>query len=300
MKRIGFAFLLVLLAAFVVPTGVGVAGEQAKTAEKTAGAVDAAKLERFLRRFYGWPDTVQVSIGPFKPSPVAGLLETTVYLSQGGQKQEATFLVSADGQYLIPGTTLALNTDPFAVNRAKIELKDVPSIGSPLAPVAIVEYSDFQCTFCRGMSTVLREQVPKEFPQEVRVFYKDYPIPQIHPWAVPASALGRCIFKRYKTDAFWPYHDWVFANQPQLTTENFKGKALAFAKEKGLDTAQLGACMEQPEIKAEVDRDVAEGLSLGVSGTPTLFINGRRVVGNQPFAQLRQVIQAELDYVKGK
>ncbi len=290
--------VLILLSLLALPFGGAIAQEK-KAAEKAAAAPDAAKLERFLRRYFAWPDAVKVSIGPFKPSPVAGLLETAVKISHEGQQQETTFLVSTDGQYLLQGPPQNLNADPFASTRAKIQLKDAPSLGSPLAPVTIVEYADFQCNFCKATATVLKDQVLKQFPTDVRIVYKDFPLPQIHPWAMPAAALGRCIHKRY-ADSFWPYHDWAFANQPQLTVENFKQKALAFAKEKGLDADQLGACMEQPDARAEVDHALAEGQSLGISGTPTLFINGRRLVGSQSFAQLRQVIQTELDHTRGK
>ncbi len=296
-------FVCVLTAVLALFAGVVIAAEQAKTAEKApavpAASADAARLEKFMRRYYSWSDDIQVKIGPFKPSSVAGLLETTVQLSRGEQKQDTTFLVSADGHYLIQGQPVAISGDPFAAIRAKIDLKDIPSVGSPLAPVTIVEYSDFQCSFCRSLSPVLREQVFKEFPDSVRLYYKDFPLPQIHPWAAPAAALGRCIYKS-NAEVFWAYHDWAFANQSQLNPENFKDKATAFAKEKGLDAAKLGACMEEPVVKAEVNRAMTEGQSLGVTGTPTMFINGRRVVGNQPFAKLREVIQSELDYARGK
>ncbi len=287
------ASILILLALLVVPAGCARADEN-----KSAGP-DPAKLEKFLRRYYSWPDTVRVTVGAFKPSPIAGLLETTVKISHLGQEQETTFLVSSDGRHLLQGPPLQLSNDPFAATRAKIDVKDSPSLGSPLGQVTIVEYSDFQCGFCRGAASVLTKQVIQAFPRDVRFFYKDYPLPQIHAWAVPAAALGRCIHKRY-SDSFWQYHDWAFSSQSQLTPENFRQKALAFAKEKGMDTAELGACMEQPQIKAEVDRSFAEGEGLGVTGTPTVFINGRKLVGNQPFEQVRQVIQSELDYARGK
>ena len=289
----------VLLLLTILAGGAG-AAEPAKTADKNeVAAPDAARLERFLRRRFAWPATFQVTIAPFKPSPVAGLFETTVQVSHPDGKRELRYLVSADGQYLFQSSPLALSSDPFEETRAKIALKDVPSLGPRLAKVTVVEYSDFQCYYCRSAAPVLRTQLLKEFPTEVRLLFKDFPLAQVHPWAMPAAVLGRCIYKR-DADLFWPYHDWVFDNQQQLTPENFKEKGLEFAKERGMDAAHLGVCMDQPEAKAEVNRALAEGQSVGVRGTPTVFINGRRLVGFQSLAKLRQVIEAELEYLRGE
>jgi len=299
------AMLLMSLIGIALAMGTPARGQVASGAEKkpataaTPAALDSAQLELFLRRYFSWPNEVRVTISPLKPSVVAGLIEAKVKIVHQGQEQETTFLVSADGKHLLQGPPMELGGDPFAATRAKIVLKDSPSLGSPLAPVTIVEYSDFQCGFCRGAAQVLTGPVIRNFQGQVRLVYKDFPLTAIHAWATPAATLGRCIHKRYG-DGFWAYHDWVFFSQPQLTAENFKQKALAFAKEKGMDTADLGACMERPAVKAEVERSVAEAESVGVSGTPTLFINGRKVVGVQSFEQVRPAIQAELDYARGK
>ena len=220
-------------------------------------------------------------------------------VSQPGGKRKFPYLISADGEYLVQGSLLALTGDPFEATRAKIGLQNAPFLGSPLAQVTVVEYSDFQCSYCRAAASILKDQLLKKFPSQVRLVFKDFPLQQIHPWAVPAAALGRCI---HKSDAgsFWPYHDWVFANQTELTPENFKEKALAFATEQRMDAGQLGVCMDHAEARAEVDREVAEGQAVGVSGTPTLFINGRRMVGNQSADRLQRVIEAELEYLDSK
>jgi protein-disulfide isomerase len=292
--------LLLLLATLAMPLGSAIAAVQAgEPKRKEAAAPDSAKLERFLRRQNAWPASFQVKVGPFKPSPAAGVLETTVEVSHPGGKQKFSYLISADGEYLVKGSLSSLNEDPFEATRAKIDLQNAPSLGSPLAQVTVVEYSDFQCSYCRTAASTLKDQLLKKFPSQVRLVFKDFPLQRIHPWAVPAAVLGRCI---HKSDAgsFWPYYDWVFANQTQLTPKNFKEKALAFATEQGMDAGQLGVCMDQAEARAEVDRAVAEGQAVGVSGTPTLFINGRRMVGNQSADRLQRVIEAELEYLESK
>ncbi len=308
MKRLPGLLVLAAVSAAVAAgqTPAATAGDEKKpvvaasaaTSSPPAAVPDPVRIEKFLRRYYSWPEAVKVTVAPLQPSPIAGLLEAKVKISHQGQEQETTFLVSADGRHLVQGPPIAMVADPFAAIRAKIDVKDSPALGSPLAQVTIVEYSDFQCGFCRGAAQILTGPVIKNFSSDVRLIFKDYPLAQIHAWATPAATLGRCIYKRYG-DGFWPYHDWTFATQPQLTTQNFKQKALAFAKEKGMDTEHLGSCMDQPQIKAEVDRSMAEAESLGVTGTPTLFVNGRKVVGVQSFEAIREVIQAELSHVRG-
>lgn len=149
------------------------------------------------------------------------------------------------------------------------------------------------------MDALLRP-LPPQYGTQVRVVFKNFPLLQIHPWAMPGALLGRCIYKRYGEAAFWNYDVWAFGNQPQLNPQDFRQKALDWAKQSKMDSAQLGACMDQPETKAAVDHDIAEAQSLGVSGTPTLFINGRRSVGNLTLPQLKQIVDAELSYAQGK
>lgn len=293
MVRYLCAVLLLMLLS--VPLGCARAEEK-----KAAASPDPVKFAQFLRRYFSWPADISVIVGPFKPAPVTGLLETTVKISYQGQRQESTFLVSADGQYLIQGPAINMTADPFAETRKKIDLKGFPALGSPLAPVTIVEYGDLQCPFCKAIAGVLKDQLVPHFGGDVRLVFKDFPLTQIHPWAMQASLLGRCLVKRYGDESFWAYHDWVFANQQELNANNFKEKGFEFARTRSIDTAQLGTCMEQPDVKAEVNRSLEEAQSLGVTGTPTIFINGRRVVGNQPFQQLRQTVATELDYAKGQ
>lgn len=264
--------------------------------------VDTARLERFLRHYFAWPvELVNVKISPLKPSQVPGFLETTVEVSaKKGQSETQTepFLISNDGNHVLRGPALRLDQDPFRTTRDQIDLRNQPSFGALIPQVNIVEYSDLQCSYCKQMSNVLRQDVPREFPREVRVFFKDFPLTDIHPWAMDAAVAGRCIF-RQDPEAFWSYHDWAYQQQAQLTAENFREKALEFAGQRGLGIPKLVSCMLAGEARAEVERSFKEGKALGVSGTPTLFVNGRRLVGNQPLPALKQVIQTELEYAKG-
>jgi len=286
---------LTVLAALVLPAGCALAQEK-----KAGSGPDPATVERFLRRQYGWPQEVTVTIGPYRPSAIPGLLQTTVVVISQGKKHEALYLVTLDGQYLLPGPPFVLSSDPLAAVRAKMQLSESPSLGSPLAPVVIVEFSDLQCSFCKGMSGMLHSEIMPKYDGRVRLVFKDFPLPQIHPWAMPAALLGRCIYKRYGDAPFWSYEQWVFDNQAAITPANFKEKTAAYARENKLDGAQLAACMERQETKDAVQRDMSEGTLLQINATPTLFINGRRMVGNQGAVLLEQTINAELTQLQGK
>ncbi len=139
---------------------------------------------------------------------------------------------------------------------------------------------------------LLHHNVPETFPGKVRVFFKDFPLESLHPWARAAAIDGRCIYHQ-NPDAFWKFYDWIYDNQPQIEAGNLNAKVAAWAGQNGLDAAKLGQCMETKATEPEVDRSIAEGHALDVHGTPTLFINGRKIGGLQ-WPDLQLVINHEL------
>ena len=123
----------------------------------------------------------------------------------------------------------------------------------------------------------------------------DFPLTQIHPWAMKASIAGRCTY-RANQNAFWEYHDWIYQNQKDVTPETFDAKFQEYAKQKGLDALQLGRCMEDKTAAAEVEKNMALGHALQVSATPTLFLNGRKLEGGVDWPILQQLLQIEIDH----
>jgi protein-disulfide isomerase len=171
-----------------------------------------------------------------------------------------------------------------------------PSFGTPGAPVTLVVFSDFECPFCRDEAKIIRENIQKEFGNDVRVYYKEFPLVMIHPWAMKSAVAGRCVF-RANPALFWDYHDWIFDKQPEMTPDNVQSKIIEWAGTKGLDTLQLGRCIDTSATEPEVRKNMAEGLSLGVDRTPTMFLNGRLVEAGQ-WDQLKGRIAFELGYQK--
>jgi protein-disulfide isomerase len=275
------------------PSGSKSAAPGAAAAKKSA--LDKAHLESYFRHLYFWGPQIQVEVGDFSPSPIPGLLQTTVKASYGQLADQQTFYVSKDGKYIITGTMYDAADNPFRADMNKITTALQPSFGAAAAPVVIAVFSDFQCPHCRNEAKVLRENLVKAYPKEVRVFFKDYPLAN-HDWARPAAIAGRCIF-RQNAEAFWAYHDWVFDKQAEINAANFRQKLNEFIKGREIDALQLNQCFEKRETEPEIEKSIAEARSLRVNSTPTLFINGRRL-GAIPWETLKQYIDREIEYQK--
>jgi protein-disulfide isomerase len=159
------------------------------------------------------------------------------------------------------------------------------AMGPASAPVTIVEFSDFQCPFCRGVVATLK-QVMARYPDRVRVVFRDFPIPSLHPDAPLAHEAARCAGEQGQ---FWAYHDLLFERT------NMNAPALKqYAADLKLDEKKFAECLDSGRSRAAVSADVEEGSRLGVSGTPTFFINGTPLVGNVPLADFQRAIDREL------
>jgi protein-disulfide isomerase len=284
----------------LVSLGGGAARGQVQSSAAKQPALSTAptdlqkSVEAYLRHLYAIGPNVQLTVSEPKDSEVPGLLETTVDLKDGENTQSAKFYVSKDGKYLVRGDVSDLSKDPLAETRARIQMKDAPSLGDPKAPVTLVEFSDFECPVCRSLHDVLRGMLPN-FPQ-VRVVFKDFPLEQLHPWARTAALAGRCAYQQ-DPKAFWKVYDAIYDQQEVISASNAWSKMTDFASAAGLNPDAFKACMASPEAGAAVDASRTNGQELEVNSTPTVFVNGRRLVGADPHA-LEQYIQYEIAHQK--
>jgi protein-disulfide isomerase len=153
------------------------------------------------------------------------------------------------------------------------------------AQVTIVEFSDYECPFCKRAEAVV-DQVMKAYGDKVRVVFRDYPLP-MHEDARLAHEAANCANAQGK---FWDYHAKLFANQNALGEDKLK----TYADQVGLDRAKFDDCLAKKPFKAAIDKDLADGAKAGVSGTPAFFVNGRLLSGAQPFEKFKEVIEEEL------
>jgi protein-disulfide isomerase len=254
-------------------------------------------IEAYLRNIYAFGPTVQLSAGPLKPTAVEGILETNIDVVIEGNKQTVKFFVSKDGKFLFRGDLSDMTKDPLAETRAQIQMNDAPSVGDNNAPVTLVEYSDFECPVCKKLHDVLRGVLPN-YAGKVRLVHKDFPIEQIHPWARTAAIAGRCAYQENHA-AFWKIYDLIYDNQEVISAANAWTKVSDYAAQSGLNAETFKACMASPEPGADIDASRANGQLLEVTSTPTVFVNGRRMVGADQNV-LEQYINYELAQKTGK
>jgi protein-disulfide isomerase len=246
--------------------------------------------EAFIRKLFAWGPDFKVKLGPLSPSSAPDFYTLPLEVTLNGQTDRGTFFVSKDGKTFLRGDMFNTSADPFAENRAKIHLEGDPEKGPANATVVVVGFSDYQCPHCREFHEALRVLEPK-YPQ-VRFVYKDFPLVQIHPWATTAAVGARCVFIQ-QPDAFWQVHDAIFQNQDVISTENVWDKVLGFSRAVGLDSEALKVCMSSQEPIKAIQADVHEGQAVSVNSTPTVFVNGRPVVGGDKVT-VEQYIEYEL------
>ena len=164
-----------------------------------------------------------------------------------------------------------------------------PWTGGKDATVTIVEFSDFQCPYCRAAEPALK-QIRAKYGDKVKLVYMDFPL-GMHPHAMDAAVAGRCASDQKK---FWEFHDAMFADQTKLDAAGLKASAI----KAGLDAAKFNACFDAKPGAAGIKADQAEGERLGVTGTPTFFVNGRELVGAESEKGFSDVIDDELAHPK--
>ena len=259
------------------------------------GALDKATLENYLRHVELFRGDVTFRLDDPQPSKyLPGFSEVLVHLIFNSAEKDELFYVSADGQTIIRGDVFNLGKSPFQSNLDKLTLADQPSFGPADAPVTIVEFGDFECPDCKMEAPILRHDLTEAFGAKVRVYFKNFPLESVHPWARAAAITGRCVLQQGQP-AFWKFYDWIYENQDQITGDNLKAKVLAWAGDNAVDTLKLGQCVDTKATEPEVNRSIAEGHALGVQGTPTLFINGRKI-GGLMWPDLQLVINKELEF----
>ncbi|MBI4091641.1 MAG: DsbA family protein [Candidatus Levybacteria bacterium] len=179
----------------------------------------------------------------------------------------------------------------------KVDVKggQLPVFGQQNAKVTMIEFSDFECPFCKSYFDQTLSQIKKDYVDKglVKLYYRHFPL-DFHPAAMPAALASECANEQ---DKFWEYHDKIFTEQDKIsgkTADVIATQLKLFAQELGLNTSQFDGCLDNTKFQANVDADLNDGRTAGVSGTPTFFINGNRLVGAQPYASFKALIDEEL------
>jgi protein-disulfide isomerase len=272
----------VLAATMLLCGGAAVAQQKAVPATQPSAVAPeglAKRVETYLRDLYAWGPAFQVKVGVIADAPVGGLYQVPVEVTVNGQSDSAVVYVSKDGHYLVRGDIQDLKADPLASIRKQLTLDGYGSAGPANAKVVLVEFADFECPSCRQLNPILHDLASK-YPQ-IRVVFKDYPLEQIHPWAMTAAIASHCALQK-SPDAFWKFHDAVYDQQDLITAENAYSKLVDIAIQAGLEAASFRACMASSEARDAVDKSIKEAQKLKINSTPTTYVNGRQVIGPDP------------------
>ena len=179
----------------------------------------------------------------------------------------------------------------LAPYRLEVDPAGGPVRGEAAAPVTIVEWSDFECPYCKSVLPTL-DRILEEYPDRVRLVFRHFPLHAIHPNAQAAAEAGVCA---QDLGAFWELHDLMFDEQDALSADDLKDKA----ERAGLDAEAFAACLEQEGLADRVHADRRAGVEVGVNGTPALYVNGRPLAGAVAYEQLAEVVEDELERTGG-
>ena len=251
------------------------------------------RIEILVRSQFPVPAGYTITIGARGKSEFTGFDTIPVTFQRGEKKSSVNFLLSTDNKTLARLEKFDLSKDPAEA----VSFAHRPVRGNPAAKVLIVNFDDLECPYCAKMHTELFPTTLDRYKDLVRVVYKDYPLVEIHPWAMHAAVNSNCLAEQ-SVPAYWQYVDYLHANGAEVngahdlaaTKATLDRIALEAGQRNKVDMTALKACVTKQD-ETEVRASMKEGEALNIDGTPTLFINGERIGGAVP----EEVVWAAVD-----
>lgn len=267
------------------------------TASASSDAATNRRIEVMVRSQFNVPQDYNVVVGVRKPSKITGFDTLPVTLSRGAKSTVVDFLISTDGKTMARLETFDLTKDPGT----SIDVAGRPIRGNPNAKVTVVNFDDLECPYCARMHSSLFPTTLDRYKDKVRFIYKDDPLVEIHPWAMHAAVNANCLAEQ-NGEIYWNYVDYIHSHGHDITgedrnvTKSFEALdriARQEATVAKLDESKLNACIaKQDEAQVRASSKLAE--SLGIDGTPALFVDGERINGAVPEQQVWLVIDRAL------
>jgi protein-disulfide isomerase len=234
------------------------------------------RLADKLRELFKLPPTAEISIKPAQ-SVFPEFSQVTVTVTQGGNKpQSRSFFLSKDEHTLI-ADLYPLSTSSERDVLRTIVTENQPSVGPSRAPVTIVEYADLQCPSCARMHEFLEKQLLPKYGGKVRIVFKEFPLP-MHDWSSTAALANECAYQ-ISPSTFFDFRSRIFGSQSAINVTNVRDQMLILGEQAGVDRVKLAACIDSKASLPRVEKGLHEGQLLGVSSTPTFFVNGRILAG---------------------
>ena len=257
------------------------------TASDSSGLPTEDTVNSFLFQWLGFEPTRTWKISDIKPSEVPGLAQVDVVITDASGSGVNRMYVSSDGKHMLLGEVMPFGAHPYDEDRDKLE-KGINGIakGPAKAPVTIVEFTDLQCPHCKDAAPKIEELLAQE--PNARFVFQNFPLPS-HDWAEKAAAYADCV-GRANNDVFWKFVQKTFEQQANITHSTADEKLKAIANDSGANADQIAACAAKPDTQARIEASLELGKSVGVNGTPALFINGRMVPGGWPVEVLKKIV----------
>lgn len=243
------------------------------------------RIEILVRSQFPVPAGYTITVGARSKSEFTGFDTIPVTFQRGDKKSSVNFLISTDGKTLARLEKFDLSKDPADT----VSYANRPVRGNPAAKVVIVNFDDLECPYCAKMHTELFPATLDRYKDLVRVVYKDYPLVEIHPWAMHAAVNSNCLAEQ-SVPAYWQYVDYLHANGAEVngtshdlaaTKETLDKLAREIGQRNKVELTSLNACLAKQD-ETPVRASMKEGEALNIDGTPTLFINGERIGGAVP------------------
>jgi len=295
--------ILCLVAMVVAQTKTSPSAKPAARASEATPAAGSSNppseetINAFMQQMVGYNPEVTWRVAEIRPAVVPGLSEVVVVITDSKGSNSNKFYVSADGKHAVTGDIIPFGAKPFEQDRVKLE-KGVngPAKGPAKAAVTIVEFSDMQCPHCKQVAPTVEQLLAQE--PSAHFVFQNFPLPN-HNWAEKGAGYVDCV-GRSSNDAVWKFIQKTFEQQESITEGNADEKLKAIATESGANADQIAACAAKPDTKARIQTSLALGKSVGVTGTPAIFINGRMLSGGAPVELLKQIVDFQATQVKEK
>jgi protein-disulfide isomerase len=254
-------------------------------------------IEVLVRAQFNIPPDISVTFGARKPSQIPGFDTLPVTLASSKKQQQIDFLISTDGKTLARLETFDLVKDPVFA----IDIAGRPIRGNPAAKVTVINFDDLECPYCARMHQSLFPSTLERYKGRVRFIYKDFPLTELHPWAMHAAVDANCLAAQ-SGDVYWSYVDYVHSHGDEISGAD-RSPAKSFdalnriARQEAtlakLDPGKLDTCLAAQD-EAQVRASLQEGDSLKIDGAPAVFVDGERIDGAVPEGQLWLVIDRAL------
>ncbi len=289
MRSFVFCCSLILLSALLTP-----AQEKSPKSKDSAPPIPTFStrlpseetVNAFMKQMFGYDPSVSWKVASIRPAEAEGITEVLVVVSNSQGQQTNRLYVTSDGKHALVGDIIPFGIRPFDPAREELSKKaDGPSRGPADAPVTVVEFSDLQCPHCKDAQPTVDKLLAEE--KNTRLVFQNFPLAS-HDWAGKAASYADCV-GRSSNDAFWKFIQSVYDAQKDISSANADEKLTALADQAGVKGSESATCAAKPETAGRIQRSIALGAALEVTGTPTLFINGRKIsnVGGLPYEVLK-------------